>query len=123
MNFEDDIPQRICNECKQEFDSSFDLVDHLLDEDEEFDPYIIMPNGYRLMVGSVLRFLFNNADKPEQIKLITETTYIALFAFENGFEFSEELIEDMVVKSSMQDFDEALKDLLNKGKNNEEGGA
>jgi hypothetical protein len=112
MNLEDQPPYNTCNECGQEFDSSFELVDHLLEDDEEFDPYLVLPSGYRLMLGSMLRFIYNNADSPEQVKLITQSTYVTLFASENGFEPIEELIEDMVVKSALKDFDDSLKTLL-----------
>jgi hypothetical protein len=112
MNLEDQPPYNTCNECGQEFDSSFELVDHLLEDDEEFDPYLVLPSGYRLMLGSMLKFIYNNADSPEQVKLITQSTYVTLFASENGFEPIEELIEDMVVKSALKDFDDSLKTLL-----------
>lgn len=122
MSLGDEIPQKYCNECKTEFDNSFELVDHLLEDDEEFDPYILLPGEYKLMIGSLLKFFYSNADNPEQIKLMTQSTYITLFAFENGFDFPEEMIEEMVIKSSMQDFDEALKELLEEGNDNDEGG-
>lgn len=109
-----------CNNCNKEFEDSFQLVDHLTDEDEVFDPYLILGNGHRLMLGSLLRFLFSKADQPEQVKLITQQTYITLFAFENGYEETEELIQDMVIKSNMQDFDDSLKSLLDGELGNEE---
>jgi hypothetical protein len=122
MNLEDQPPHNTCNECGQEFDSSFDLVDHLLEDDEEFDPYLVLPSGYRLMLGSMLRFIYNNANSPEQVKLITQSTYVTLFASENGFEPIEELIEDMVVKSALKDFDDSLKTLLEEEKPTNESG-
>jgi hypothetical protein len=112
MNLEDQPPHNTCNECGETFDSSFDLVDHLLEDDEEFDPYLVLPSGYRLMLGSMLKFIYNNADNPEQVKLITQSTFVTLFASENGYEPIEELIEEMVVKSALKDFDDSLKTLL-----------
>ena len=41
-----------CHECGEEFDNSFELIDHTVEDDDEFDPYLILPNGYRLMLGS-----------------------------------------------------------------------
>jgi hypothetical protein len=105
------------------FDDSFELVDHYYEDDEEFNPYYILPNGYKLLLGSLLRFMYNNADVPEQIKLITQSTYIALFASENGYSLVDELVEDMVVKSALVDFDENLARLLETGNNDDEGGA
>lgn len=117
---EEDTDYRTCNNCNTEFDNSFQLVDHLTDEDEVFDPYLILSKGHRLMLGSLLRFLYSKAEQPEQVKLITQQTYITLFAFENGYEETEELIQDMVIKSNMQDFDDSLKSLLDGELGNEE---
>lgn len=122
MSVEQEPPHNYCKECNQEFDSSFDLVDHLLEEDEEFDPYIILPNGIKLMVGSLLRFMYDNSDNPYQIELITQSTYVTLFAAENGYDPIEELVEDMIIKSAMQDFDASLEELLEGKDNDEEGG-
>jgi hypothetical protein len=122
MNLEDEPPHNTCNECGQEFDSSFELVDHLLEDDEEFNPYLVLPSGFRLMLGSMLKFIYDNAHNPEQIELITQSTFITLFASENGYEPIEELVEDMVVKSALKDFDDSLKTLLEKEKPNNEGG-
>jgi hypothetical protein len=122
MNLEDQPPHNTCNECGQVFESSFELVDHLLEDDEEFDPYLVLPNGYRLLLGSMLRFIYNNAGNPDQIKLITQSTYVTLFASENGYEPIEELIEDMVVKSALKDFDDSIKTLLEEEKPTNESG-
>ena len=112
-----------CHECGEDFDDSFQLIDHTLEDDEDFDPYLILPNGYKLMLGSLLRFLFNHADSPEQIRHITQSTYVTLFASENGYDLVDELIEDMVVKSALQRFDEELNILLSENKDDEQDGA
>lgn len=123
MMFEpnDNDEYNFCNECKQEFEDSFQLIDHVLDDDEEFDPYYLLPNGFKLHLGSLLRYFFAHADNPEQIKLLTQSTYVTLFAAENGYDLMDELVEDMVVKSAMQDLDQDLKKLLSK-ETDEEGG-
>jgi hypothetical protein len=115
-------PHNYCHECHLQFEDSFQLVDHYYEDDEEFDPYYILPNGYKLLLGSLLRFMYNNADTPEQIKLITQSTYITLFASENGYSLVDELVEDMVVKSALVDFDQNLTRLLEKGTNDNESG-
>ena len=113
-----------CEECKRTFLDGFEFVDHYLDEDEdEFDPSLILPNGYRLQIGSVLRFFFDNAEEPEQIRQIAQSTYVTLFAAEqNELEAVADMIEDMVVQSEMLRFDESLDSLLKEQKPNEEGG-
>jgi hypothetical protein len=71
----------------------------------------------------LLRFLFNHAEEPEQIRHITQSTYVTLFASENGYDLVDELIEDMVVKSALQRFDEELDILLSENNDDEQGGA
>ena len=122
MTFDDEPPHNYCNECNETFDDSFQLIDHTLYEDEEFDPYYLLPNGYKLLLGSLLRFMYNNANEPEQIKLITQSTYVTLFASENGYDLVDELVEDMIVRSALQHFDEDLEALLKKDIADEEDG-
>jgi hypothetical protein len=98
-------------------------VDHYFEEGEEFDPYYILPNGYKLLLGSMLRFMFNNAEEPDQIRLISQSTYVTLFASEMGYDLVDELVEDMVVKSALVDFDQNLARLLETDTNDDEGGA
>ena len=122
MNFDPgEEPHNYCNDCDTQFEDSFELIDHVLDEDEDFDPYYLLPNGFKLLLGSLLRFFYDNAYEPEQIKLITQSTYVTLFAAENGYDLIDELVEDMVVKSAMQNIDEGLEKLLSKDKNEESG--
>jgi hypothetical protein len=66
--------------------------------------------------------MFNNADEPDQIRLITQSTYVTLFASENGYDLVDELVEDMVVKSALVDFDQNLARLLETETNDDEGG-
>jgi hypothetical protein len=66
--------------------------------------------------------MYNHSEEPEQIKLITQSTYVTLFAAEMGFDMIDELVEDMVVKSAMQDLDASIEKLLTKD-TDEEGGA
>ena len=111
-----------CHDCNQQFDNSFDLIDHTLEDDEDFDPYYILPNGFKLLLGSLLRFMYNNAEDPEKIKLISQSTFVTLFAGEMGYDLIDELVENMVVRSALQDFDKSLEELLSE-ETDEEGGA
>jgi len=104
-----------CPQCGQQFDNVFEATDHLLEEDEEFDPALILPNGYRLMIGSLLRCMYRYADKPEDIKRITQDTYMTLFSAETDPSTVVEVIEDMIVGSSMVGIDDELKRLLEDG--------
>lgn len=86
-----------------------------------FDPKLILPNGYTLMVGSLLRCLFNYANDPKQIRQITQSTYATLYAAETNPGMMKEIIEDMVVEDQMSGFDNALNELLDSENPNDEG--
>ena len=62
MSIEDEPPHNVCHDCGITFENSFSLVDHMLEDDEDFDPYFLLPNGHKLMLGSLLRFFYANAE-------------------------------------------------------------
>ncbi len=108
-------PIKPCPECGEQFENVFEATDHLLEEDEEFDPALILPNGYRLMIGSLLRCFYRYADDPEKIKDVAQDTYMTLFTVEMEPGTVVEVIEDMIVGSSMAGLDDELKELLEGG--------
>lgn len=103
-----------CAVCGTEFDNIFDATDHLLEDDGEqrFDPKLILPNGYSLLIGSLLRCLYDNAENPTQIKKISESTYATLFAAENNPSEMRLIVEDMIIDQEMTDLDKELLELL-----------
>jgi len=105
-----------CPECGEQFENVFEATDHLLEDDEEFDPALVLPNGARLMIGSLLRCLYKYANKPEQIKTITQSTYMTLFLAETQPESIRDVVEEMIVESQMMEIDEDIKKLLEGGK-------
>jgi len=104
-----------CPQCGELFENVFEAIDHLLEEDEEFDPALILPNGYRLMIGSLLKCLYKYSNEPEKIKEITESTYLTLYTAETSPLEVMHVIEDMIVGSSMIGIDDELKRLLEDG--------
>jgi len=104
-----------CPECGEQFDNVFQATDHLLEDDEEFDPSLILPNGARLMIGSLLRCLYKYASQPEQVKIITQSTYMTLFTAETQPEAIKDIVEEMIIKSQMMEIDDELKQLLEGG--------
>jgi len=56
-----------CPECGEILDDAFDVVEHMRDDGEEFNPSMIMPGGFRLLLGSLLRGLYDNKDDAEYI--------------------------------------------------------
>jgi hypothetical protein len=120
-----DNEELYCDGCGIHFDNAFEMVDHHLEDGDEFDPAIVLPNGIKLMVGSLLRFIFEHADYPDQVRQIVQSTYVTLYAAESDSEVLDELIEEVVVGSEMLKFDSSLKKLLEESKPNEtdEGGA
>jgi hypothetical protein len=105
-----------CPECGERFDNVFEATDHLLEDDDEFDPALVLPNGARLMIGSLLRCLYKYANKPDQIKTITQSTYMTLFTAETQPEAIKDIVEEMIIESQMMEIDNELKQLLEEGK-------
>jgi hypothetical protein len=105
-----------CPECGEHFENVFQATDHLLEDDDEFDPALVLPNGARLMIGSLLRCLYKYADKPDQIKTITQSTYMTLFTAETQPEAIKDIVEEMIIESQMMEIDNELKQLLEEGK-------
>jgi hypothetical protein len=104
-----------CPECGEHFNNVFEATDHLLEDDDEFDPALVLPNGAKLMIGSLLRCLYKYADKPDQIKTITQSTYMTLFTAETQPEAIKDIVEEMIIESQMMEIDNELKQLLEKG--------
>lgn len=113
-----------CKICGQQFDNIFEATDHLLDDigSQPFDPKLILPSGYQLMIGSLLRCLYDYADKPENIREITQSTYATLYAAETNPGKMKRFIEDMIIHEHMSSFDQDLVSLLEEETNNEEDG-
>ncbi len=108
-------PIKPCPECGEQFENVFEATDHLLEEDEDFDPALILPNGYRLMIGSLLRCIYRYADDADKVKDVVQDTYMTLFTVEMEPSTVVEVIEDMIVGSSMAGLDDELKELLEGG--------
>jgi len=104
-----------CPECGEKFDNVFQATDHLLEDDEKFDPSLILPNGARLMIGSLLRCLYKYAEQPEQVKVITQSAYMTLFTAETQPEAIKSIVEEMIIKSQMMEIDDEIKQLLEGG--------
>lgn len=107
-----DIPP--CGICGQHFDNIFEATDHLIEDngEEEFNPEIVLPNGYRLLLGNMLRQLFESADDPEEIRTITQLTYGTLYAAETNVGLMKKLVEDAIIHEHMSEIDDELKELL-----------
>ena len=108
-----DIPP--CPECGAKFSNIFDATEHFLEDDENFDPALLLPGGYRLMIGSLLRALYEHRNQPAFIADITQSTYATLFMAETQPELINETVEDIIVATEMEDFDVQLKNLFKNG--------
>ena len=82
------------------------------DEDEVFDPILKLPNGYSLLLGSLLEKLYRNAEDVALVKDITEMTYATLYAAQTDVVQMKELVEEAIIKQHMFDIDDELKELL-----------
>jgi hypothetical protein len=84
-------------------------------DEQEFNPELTLPNGYKLLLGSLLRQLFDKADKPEEIRDITQLTYGTLYAAESDIGLMKKLVEDAIIHEHMSEIDCELKELLDEG--------
>ncbi len=113
-----------CRICGEQFDNVFELVDHLEDDDNgyEFDPYFILPNGYKLMLGSLLRNLFQKADDVDEVERITQDTYMLLYASEVEPNSVINMVEDAIVAEYMYGLDDEYERICkNNGEDNGKG--
>jgi len=78
-----------------------------------------LPNGYSLMLGSLLRELYHAADRPDIVKRVTEMTYATLYAAENDTNEMKRLVEESIIRSHMSNFDSQLEELLDGEENDE----
>jgi len=105
-----------CEYCGERFKNSFELSDHLIEEDEEpFNPGLLLPNGYHLMIGSLLRYFYHHADNAENVRHTAESTYYALWLAENSPDLVDKTIEEIIVSAAVRDIDKNLKSLLENG--------
>jgi len=110
-----EIPQ--CSVCGTQFDNIFDAVNHLMEDEEDvFDPVLKLPNGYSLLLGSLLEELYRHADEPDVIKDVTEMTYATLYAAQTDITKMKDLVQEVIVKQHMVSIDEELKELLEEDK-------
>jgi hypothetical protein len=107
-----DIPP--CSVCGQQFDNIFEAVDHMVDDndEEEFNPIVSLPSGYQLLLGGLLRQLYDKADDAKEIKTIVELTYATLYASESNIPMMKRLVEDAIIHEHMFEIDHELKKLL-----------
>lgn len=103
-----------CPGCGEPFENVFEATDHLLEDDEpEFDPKLLLTNGYSLLIGSLLRGFYHHAENTEYIKKLAEDTYATLYAAETNVGDMQSFIEDLIVSEHMVDIDEEIEELLN----------
>jgi len=88
-----------------------------MDEEEEvFDPILKLPNGYSLLLGSLLEELYRNAEDAALVRDITEMTYATLYAAQTDVAQMKDLVEEAIIKQHMVDIDNELKELLEEDK-------
>lgn len=105
-----------CNICGTDFDNIFDAVNHLVEDGGEtlFNPKVTLSGGYSLLIGSLLRELFDNANDPEAIKRITQMTYATLYASKTDDGEMKRLVNEAIVHEHMAHVDDELVELLGK---------
>lgn len=108
-----------CAVCGTHFKNIFEMVEHLDEEgDTPFDPALILPNGYKLLVGTLLRLIYERSNKPSQVREIVTGAYTTLYLAETDLSAMRDSIEDVMVDKFMKDLDSELRELL--GEENDE---
>lgn len=111
-----------CDVCGTQFDTIFDMVDHLLEEGEqEFDPALLLPNGYKLLVGTLLRLIYERSNKPSQVREIVSGAYMNLYLAETNQQQMRENIEEVLIEKFVSNLDQELRELLEDNGNAQEG--
>lgn len=113
LDNEDGIP--VCTLCGERFEDVFEAIDHMMEDDEEFDPALILPGGYKLMVGSLLRCIYDHRNDAGLISKVTQSAYATLFTAEVMPEVVNGEIEDMIVEGAMENLDVEIKKLFKDG--------
>jgi hypothetical protein len=113
-----------CPDCGTPFENIFEATDHLLEDgDAEFNPELILPNGYSLMIGSLLRNIYKHSHDPHKVEDIAQDTYATLYAAQYDPGQMKNFIEDLIIREQMYDIDDELAELLDKNpKNDNESG-
>jgi hypothetical protein len=102
-----------CEVCGTQFKNIFEMVEHLDEEgDTPFDPKLILPNGYKLLIGTLLRLVHERSNKPSQVREIVEGAYMTLYLAETDVDAMRENVEDVMVDKFMKDLDDELRELL-----------
>lgn len=105
-----------CSECGQRFDNVFDAIRHLADasEEEMFDPALILPGGYRLMIGTMLEDVYKLSESGDTDKLmkLAESAFLALYTAEHKHELLAEAFNNIEVQREMRNFDHKLEKFL-----------
>jgi len=103
-----------CKVCGQHFDNIFEAVDHLIEDENEpeFDPRLILPGGYQLMIGSLLRNIYQHARGNKKVKEIIEHTYATLYAAETNPRKMKRFIEDLIITTEMGVLEHEINDFL-----------
>lgn len=103
-----------CHECGDVFDNVFDYVEHFM-EGEDFDPSLILPGGFSLKVGSMLRDIYFSSLKKDytHIKELVQSAYHVLFIAEMDEGEMKDFFEEREVERAMLNFDKEIRNILN----------
>jgi hypothetical protein len=113
--FDEDGRIPVCPECGEKFDNIFDSIDHLLEDDETFDPVYILPGGLKLMLGSLLRLIYENRRRPALVSQLVQDCYSTLAMSEFMPEHLPVVVRDIIVDDAMENLDDELKNLFKNG--------
>jgi len=73
---------KACRTCGTRFENVFEEADHLVNDDETFDPMYVLTGSVRIGLGTLMRRFYNEADDPEQVQRTAQEVYSLLLTAE-----------------------------------------
>ena len=113
--FDEDGRIPVCPECGEKFFNIFVAIQHLLEDDEKFDPSYILPGGIKLMLGTLMWNIYHHRYEPEAVSELVQDCYATLAMAEYMPEQIPSMINDLLVEDAMENFDDELKRLFKAG--------
>ena len=90
-----------CLLCGQQLHNVFDAVDNVtLYGEDYFNPSIILPSGFKVQIGTLLRSLWRVADDPDQVRDMCESSYGMLWLAETNPQMMESVIMELFTEEN-----------------------
>lgn len=112
-----------CPECGQHFNNVFEAVDHLLEDGQpRFEVAHRLSDGFRLLLGTLMREMYANAGDPDTIRFVAEQTFMNLYFSHRAPSETKKFRDNVLVERSMKNIEKELYELLSKNPTKDQDG-